>query len=134
MVRLWSEKVGNAKTVIEPLLQEIGPDIQVRIDGGGGFGNETVEVSVKKGDRQAHCVVTFEAWENARKDPEQMVAAFRKIVGEMDTVSPLPAYLLTSRGLTTQPADKGRELLRDMAAGIEADILAEQFFKHGLRK
>jgi hypothetical protein len=52
----------------------------------------------------------------------------------MDSGAPLSAYLLTSRGLAKEPAEKKSELLHQIATGVEADVLADQFFKRGLRK
>ncbi len=134
MVRLWSEEVGDARSVIEPVVRSLGADVAIQINGGKGFSGETVEVTLKRSKRQARCVVTFEAWENARTNPEEMKAAFRQIIGEMEDVSPLPVYLLTSRGLSKETGRKEPEVLRGIAAGVEADVLADEFFRKGLRK
>ena len=134
MVRLGSEEVGNAKSVIEPLVRGLNPNVEVRFAPPRGVSKATAEVLLRKGEREARCIVTFEAWEHARKDPKEMAAAFRKIIAEMDSGAPLSAYLLTSRGLAKEPADRESELLHDIATGVEADVLAEQFFKKVLRK
>ncbi len=134
MVRLRGEEVGDSKSVIEPLIRDISPNVVVHIDGGRGFGKETVEVVLKLGDRETRCVVTFEAWERARTAPEDMREAFGHIIDEMARTPELPAYMLTSRGLDTEARNKDTELLRTIAAGTEADILAEQIFKRSVRK
>jgi hypothetical protein len=73
--------------------------------------------------------VTFEAWEAARAQPEALRAAFQEIIASMAEPREMPVYMITSRGLTTESADKGSELLRDIAASTEADVLAEQLLK-----
>ena len=130
MVKLWNDEVGNARSAIEPIVRRVDPGVDIHMNGGEGFRNDTVEVRLQKGKREARCVVTFEAWEHARQQPEDMEAAFRSIVSEMDAGAALPAYLLTSRGLTTESADKDSEILRDLAAGTEADVLAERLPRH----
>lgn len=126
MVRLWSEEVGDARSVIEPLVREIDPHIEIEVDGEEGFRKDTVEVRLQKSGQQAVCIVTFEAWTNAKTSPTDMEAAFREIISEVDQVHSTPTYMLTSRGLDRERADKGIPVLRDIAAGTEADILAEQ--------
>ncbi len=133
MVRLWSEDVGDARSVIEPLVKGIDPTMQVEVNGGDGFRKDTVEVRLRKSGRQVLCIVTFEAWANAKTNPAEMKAAFQEIVDEADQGNSLTTYLLTSRGLVRERTEKGTEVLRDIAAGTEADILAEQFFKRGGR-
>lgn len=134
MVRLWSEEVGDAKSVIEPLVRELSPNVEVRFGAQRGVSKATAEVILKRGEREARCIVTFEAWEHARTDPREMAAAFREVIDEMDSGARLSAYLLTSRGLAKEPAEKESELLHQIATGVEGDVLAEQFFKRGLRK
>ena len=129
MVRLWSEEVGDAQDVIEPLVKGIDDAVEIEVDGGEGFRKDTVEVRLRKSGRQALCIVTFEAWVNARTNASEMEEAFREIIGELDDSEPLPAYLLTSSGLEREQPEKGDEILRDIAAGTEADILAQRFFK-----
>ncbi len=129
MVRLWSEEVGDARVVIDPLVRRIDPAVEIEVDGGEGFRRETVEVRLRKSGRQALCIVTFEAWVNARTDASEMEAAFQEIIGAFDEDEPQSAYLLTSRGLTREQTHKDAEVLRDIAAGTEADILAQRFFK-----
>ena len=126
MVRLWSEEVGDARLVIEPLVNKIDPAGKIEMNGGEGFRKDTVEVHLRKSGRQALCVVTFEAWASAKTDVSEMEAAFQDIIGELDGSEPLPAYLVTSRGLAREEPDKGAEVLRDIAAGTEADVLAER--------
>ena len=133
MVRVWSEEVGNARSVIEPILRELKPNLQVNIEGGMGFSNETVEIVIGMGRRRARCVVTFEAWESARNDPAQMRTAFRRIIHELEGPSSLPQYMLTTRGLTKELAKKRPELVRTMAAGQEADRLAQGFLTKSRR-
>ncbi len=126
MVRLWSKEVGNARSVIKPLVLRVDPSLRIDVDGGEGLRNDTAEVRLHKGKREARCVVTFEAWEHARKHPEGMEAAIREIVGVMEAEGPLPAFLTTSRGLATEPAGRDTGTLRDLAASTEADVLAER--------
>ncbi len=133
MVRLWSEEVGDARSVIEPLVREIDPHIEIEVDGEEGFRKDTVEVRLQKSGRQVVCIVTFEAWASAKTNPAEMKTAFQEIIGEVNQGEPLPVYLLTSRGLAKEQADKGIAVMRDIAASTEADILAEQFFKRGDR-
>ena len=129
MVRLWSEEVGDARSVIEPLVRALAPGVEVAIAGDEGFRKDTVEVRVRKAGREARCIVSFEAWEAARSHPAEMKAAFRKIIKELGGRSRLPSYLLTSRGLTAEASGKDSDLLRSIAGSIEADVLAERFFK-----
>ncbi|MEX0785048.1 MAG: hypothetical protein WD939_00275 [Dehalococcoidia bacterium] len=126
--------MGDARGVIEPLVRQIRPDIDVAVDGGEGFGNETVEVRLQARDRRARCVVTFEAWENARHDPGLMEDAFRQIVEEMEHPGSLPAYVLTTRGLTREPTRKKPDVLRTIAGALEADRLAEEVLGKSRRK
>lgn len=126
MVRLWSEEIGDAKSVIEPLVAEINSGVRVRLDGGEGFRKDTVEVLFEKGKRVARCIVTFEAWTNARSDPTAMKQAFQTIIGDLERLSRPPAYLLTTRGLGTEAAKRAPEELRTIAAATEADVLAER--------
>ncbi|MCH8025611.1 MAG: hypothetical protein IH866_02340 [Chloroflexi bacterium] len=129
MVRLWSEEVGDARVVIEPLVKGIDDAIEIEVDGGEGFRKDTVEVRLRKSGRQALCIVTFEAWANAKTDASEMEKAFRKIIGELGEGESLSAYLVTSSGLEREQPDKGAEILKDIAAGTEADILAQQLLK-----
>ena len=129
MVRLWSEEIGDARLVIEPLVGRIDPAVEIEVDGGEGYRKETVEVRLRKSGRQALCIVTFEAWANATTDASGMEAAFQEIIGELDRGAPVPAFLLTSGGLAREQTHKDAEVLRDIAAGTEADILAQRFFK-----
>lgn len=129
MVRLWSEEVGDAKSVIEPLVNGIDPTVDIDVNGDKGFRKETVEVRLRKSGRLALCIVTFEAWVNAKTNPADMEAAFRQILAELERKASVPAYLLTSRGLATDDAAKGSEILRDIAASTEADVLAEKLPK-----
>ena len=133
MVRLWSEEVGDARSVIEPLVKEIDPDIEIEVNGEEGFRKDTVEVRLQKSGRQVVCIVTFEAWANAKTNPAEMKTAFQEIIGEVNQSEPLPVYLLTSRGLAKEQAAKGIAVMRDIAASTEADILAEQLLKRGGR-
>jgi hypothetical protein len=134
MVRVWSHEVGDAKSVILPLVRMLEPTIEVLFAPPRGVSRATAEVTLKKGRRQARCVVTFEAWERARQDPDEMAAAFRKIIEAIGKREALPAYLLTSRGLAEEPPTKPSELLHSIATGTEGDVLAEQFFNKVLRK
>ncbi len=129
MARPWSVEVGDAKSVIEPLVGRIDPDVAIEVDGGEGFRKDTVEVRLRKSGRQALCIVTFEAWANAKTSPSDMEKALREIIGEVIQREPRHAYLLTSRGLAREPAEKHTAVLRDIAAATEADVLAEQFFQ-----
>jgi hypothetical protein len=134
MVRLWSEEVGDAKSVIEPLVREIDPEVKLDIDGEEGFRRDTVEVHLRKGQREAHCVVTFEAWTNAGIDPTEMKSWLQDVIGALNRGEPPPANVLTSRGPAQEDSGKGTEVLREIAAGTEADVLAEQFLKRSGRQ
>ena len=135
MVRApWGEEAGDAKSVIEPLVQEIDPRVHVQVNSGPGVSKSTVEVVLTKDEREARCIVTFEAWNRAREDSQEMRDAFSRIVSDIEGAAELPAYVLTSRELSTEPPDKTTDLLRMIAAGTEADILAERFFKRGVQK
>ena len=134
MVRLWSEEVGDARSVIEPLIKQVDPDVRIEMDGEEGFRKDTVEVRLQKADQKALCIVTFEAWMNAKADPAEMKKALQEIVAEMEGGKALPAYLLTSQGLSRQSKKKDVEILRDIAGGSEADILADQYFKRSGRR
>lgn len=129
MVRLWSEEVGDARSVIEPLIKQVDPAVRIEMDGEEGFRKDTVEVRLQKAEQKALCIVTFEAWVNAKTDPAEMKKALQEIVAEMEGGKALPTYLLTSQGLNRQPEKKDIEILRDIAASSEADALAEQFPK-----
>jgi hypothetical protein len=133
MVRSWTQEVGDARSVIEPLVRALQPETVVEIDGAGGFGNETVEVILKRGDREARCVVTFEAWEEARRDAREMRDAFGRIIAEMSEAKPAPTFVLTSRGLEGERSDRATEELRTIAASKEAEAVAEPLIKkkHG---
>lgn len=134
MVRTWSEEVGDARSVIEPIVKELLPGSDVEINTGGDLGVATAEVIVRRADREARCIVTFEAWERARNDPEQFRAALRQISADLGASKPLPAYLITSRGLDEKSAQTESPVLSTIAHGIEADVLAERFFTQGLRR
>ena len=129
MVRLWSEEVGDAKSVIEPLVREIDPDVELDVNGEEGFRRDTVEVYLRMGEREAHCVVTFEAWTNAKTDPSEMKSWLEDVIGALNRDEPPRANVLTSGGPAQEDPGKGTEILRDIAASAEADILAEQFFR-----
>ena len=129
MVRLWSEEVGDARSVIEPLIKQVDPDVRFTMDGEEGFRKDTVEVRLQKAKQEALCIVTFEAWVNAKTNPAEMKKALQEIVAEMEEGKSLPTYLLTSQGLIRQPEKKDVEILRDIATGSEADALAEQLPK-----
>ena len=129
MVPLWSEEVGDARGVIEPLVKSIDDAVKIDVDSEDGIRKDTVEVSLRKSGRQALCIVTFEAWVNARTNASEMEEAFREIIGDLDEGEPQSAYLVTSSGLEREQPEKGAEILRDIAAGTEADILAQQFLK-----
>lgn len=133
MVRLWSAEIGDVKRVVEPIAKDVDPRLEIDVNGGEGFRKDTFEVRVRKGQREALCIMTFEAVANARTDPGEMSSAIGQISAEMDAGKTPPAYLLTSRGLGTQTDVSDIEVLRDIAASKEADVLAEQFFKRGRR-
>ncbi len=130
MIRLWSEEVGDARSVIEPLIKQVDPNVRIEIDGEEGFRKDTVEVRLQKAEQKALCIVTFEAWVNAKTDPAEMKKALQEIVAEMEGGKALPAYLFTSQGLSRQPEKKDVEILRDIATGSEADVLAERLPGH----
>lgn len=134
MVRLWSEEVGDARSVIEPLVRTVDTLVGIEVSDTSGFVNETVEVRVRKGDQEARCVVTFEAWQQARVEPEPLTDAFRQIIGELNGASSKASYVLTSRGLRREPASERPEQLRTIAASAEADAIADEFFRGGIRK
>ncbi|MCH7812045.1 MAG: hypothetical protein IH958_05395 [Chloroflexi bacterium] len=131
MVRRWSAEIGDAKRIIEPLVREADPIVEVQINGGEGFRKETVEVRLRKSGREALCIVTFEAWANARTDPAKMIEYFEEVIRDIEGGDRLPSYLLTSKRLAREEAQKEVDVLRDIAASKEADVLAEQFFKRG---
>ena len=131
MVRLWSEEVGDAPSVIEPLIHAMSPEVEVRFGAQRGVSKSTAEVRLRKGPHQARCIVTFEAWEGARQNPEALRGAFRRILDALMTGSPREVYLLTSRGLQTEPAERDSDLLHTIAASTEADVMMERF--RGLR-
>jgi hypothetical protein len=126
MVKPWIQEVGDARSVIEPVVRDLDSSIEVSVSDGDGFINDTVEVSLAKAGRQAHCVVTFEAWVNARTSPDELKAAFRQIIADLEGSHTPSDYIVTSRGLATKPRDTNAEHLRDMAAAEEADALADQ--------
>ena len=129
MVPLWGEEVGDARLVIEPLVKGIDDAVKIDVDSGDGIRKDTVEVRLRKSDRLALCIVTFEAWVNARTNALEMEEACREIIGDLDEGEPQSAYLVTSSGLEREQPGKGTEILRDIAAGTEADILARQLLK-----
>ena len=131
MVRLWSEEIGDARSVIEPLVHSISPDVEVRFAEQRGVSKSTAEVVLQKGPHQARCIVTFEAWEGARQNPDALRVAFRRILDALTTGSPRDIYLLTSRGLQTESAERDSDLLHTIAASTEADVIMERF--RGLR-
>lgn len=129
MVPLWGKEVGDARLVIEPLVKGIDDAVKIDVDSGDGIRKDTVEVRLRKSDRLALCIVTFEAWVNAGTNASEMEEAFREIIGDLDEGEPQSAYLLTSSGLEREQPDKDAEILKDIAAGTEADILAQKFLK-----
>lgn len=135
MVRApWDEKAGDARGVIEPLVREVLHSTDLEINTGEDLGLTTAEVIVRRRGREARCIVTFEAWEQAREHPEKLREALQRVAGDLGGAAALPAYLLTSRGLDTAPAEKDRHTLAAMAHGIEADVLVERFFKRKRRR
>lgn len=126
MARFWSDVVQDAASLIEGVVREVAPDVVVEIEGAAGADRETVEVRLRKMGREARCVVTFEAWEEASRDPAEMIAAFRTIVRELEAGSPSGAYMFTSKGLTVESGDRDSDELRDIAAGFEADVQAQR--------
>jgi hypothetical protein len=134
MVRTWSDEVGNARSVLDPLIAEVFSDADVTLNSGGKLGVGSAELLITFGSRHARAVVTFEAWEHARNNPDGLRQALRKIAEEIKKSTDLPAYLITTRGLDTESSDKETELLSTIAHVIEADILAERFFSSGIKK
>jgi hypothetical protein len=129
MVKPWTQEVGDARSVIEPIIKEIDSTVTTNFDAGEGFRNDTVVVTIEKEARQLNCVVTFEAWANARTDPAQLRQSFKGVLDDLDAGTAVSGYILTSRGLTPEPTITDREHLRDIAAGEEADLLAAQTLK-----
>ena len=134
MVRLKSDEVGDARSVLDPLLDEILPAVEADMNTGGELGLTTVELILRHEGREARCVVTFEAWERARTNPDQLRVALRQVATDLQGSEEVRIYLFTSRGLEAAPTGKDRAVLGAIAHGIEADVLAERFFKQGLRK
>ena len=134
MVKPWVQEVGDARSVIEPIIRAIRTDIDVDVNDRRGISRSTAVVTIRLGERIVRCIVTFEAWEEARRDDRQMQEAFRRILRDSESLPKLSAYLLTRRGLDTESAAKSDDVLRDLAASVEADILAEESFKKVLRK
>jgi hypothetical protein len=129
MVKSWTQEVGDARSVIEPIIKEIDSTALTKFDTGEGFRNDTVVVTIEKEARKLSCVVTFEAWANARNDPAELRQSFKRVLNDLDAGTASSGYILTSRGLTAEPTVTDREHLRDIAAGEEADVLAAQTLK-----
>ena len=134
MVKPWIQEVGDARSVIEPIVRAIRSDVDVNVNDRRGISRSTAVVEVRSGDRMARCVVTFEAWQEARQDDRSMQEIFRRVLHDLDGALELPAYLMTRRGLQIESAERSDDILRDLAAGVEADILAEESFKKASRK
>src|SRR3990167_8778747 len=123
MVRVRSEEVGDARSVIESIVRAIDPAVHVQLDH-EDLSKTAVEVVVKKGDREARCIVTFEVWEAARREPEAFQRAMRTVLADLEKPSALPVYLMTSAGVRTESPEKAPDLLRMIARAAEADVLA----------
>jgi hypothetical protein len=134
MVRLKSDEVGDARSVLEPLMDDVFPGGDVTLNTGGKLGAGSAELLIRLENREARAVVTFEAWEHARNDPDRLRKALQQIADQLKEPGDLPAYLITSRGLDTEANDKETEHLSTIAHVIEADILAERFFSMSIKK
>lgn len=134
MVKPWIQEAGDARSVIEPIVRAIRADVDVDVNDRRGISRSTAVVTIRLGERTVRCVVTYEAWEEARRDDRQMQEAFRRILRDSEGLPELPAYLLTRRGLDAQSDATSDDILRDLAASVEADILAEESFKKASRK
>jgi hypothetical protein len=129
MVRFWTDVVQEATNTIREAVRTVASDAVVHVEGGPGADRETVEVTLVRDGRKARCVVTFEAWDPASRDPREMTEAFRQIIESMESPPEQAVYFLTSRGLTRAPLERSSEELRDLAAGQEADAFAEQVLR-----
>lgn len=126
-VRPWSKEIAAARRLIERVIRGIDDAVKVTVDGGAGFANDTVEVMLRKGDRRAIAIVTFEAWSDAEADPREMEQAFREVIAELASPEgPRSSFLVTSTGLVRRALRARKETLRDAAASWEAEKQAER--------
>lgn len=126
MVKPWTQEVGDARSVIEPIVREIDGSVDVSFDYGLGYANVVLELALMSSGPSARCAVTFEAWSNARSHPQELREALTRIIEELGTNQSSRSYFITSRGLTRESSETPSEHLRTLAAAQEADVLAER--------
>lgn len=136
-MKRWSDVIKEGKTMIETTVKRLDPKVECEADGGRSFYNDTLDLILQKQDKRAFVVVTFEAWTNAKTNPRELEQAFKKIVSSL-VPKPQTVFLVSTQGLKETPLGKEWESLQepdgwqkfeDEAALLEADKVAEEFFK-----
>lgn len=136
-MKLWSEEVAEARALIESVVKELDPELECVADGHRGFYNDTVDIVLRKGGKQAFAVVSAEAWINAKTDPTELKQALNNVVGKLKP-EPETVFLITTVGLKETPLGTEWKALEepggwlrfeDEAAFVEGDQIAERFLK-----
>jgi hypothetical protein len=135
MGTLWAKEIGEALQIVVGVLRNLDRTLECATDTSLLFSEDVLRIMIRKEQRKAFVVITFEAWTNARTDPADMRQAFRRIIEQLSP-EPTDAYLVTTKGFQQTSLTSGERLaldysrewqrLEDLATSIEADQVARQ--------
>jgi len=132
MAKTWAEEVDNARSVIEPILEDVrksmAPDVRWTFYPSLGFEFDAVGLDLARGSDQARVLVTFETWISAASGSGELRSGIESVIRELATGQAKQlVYLITTTGVVKKPRRTATQRVLDEAAEIEADAVVERF-------
>ena len=78
-MKKWSDEIEGARGVVEQIAKRIDEGIQVFVNGGEGFHNNTFEIVLVEGERKRRMIVTWEEIVNAKTNSTELEDRVRKV-------------------------------------------------------